>query len=810
MAYGIAGGLVRRALRRVRRTPGYYGVGFACLTLATGAAAAVFSVVDATLLRPFPYRDPGALVSIASTFTGPGTEPQRYLMSPANVEALRAGVPGLVVEAAQFGSFDVWRAGEVERVNGARVTPAWFDVLGQPAVVGRTLTAADGGAGRVALVSDAYWQRSWGGAGGPGETIRIDGVPYEIVGVVRRADALPTDMDVWIPLDLAGYDASQRRSGFLLTVGRLAPGHPLAVAQSRADVVAEAQGRIDPEVNRGRGLELRPLREAFVEDARPLLFALAVAVAVVLLIACLNVANLLLVRLRRESAEIAVRSVLGASGRSVLMGLLTDSVVLTAFAVAAGLGLARLIQPALFAVAGLSGPGFVAPGLDTRVVVFGAGLTLVTAAGFGLLPALAAVRSRSTLLTRHSARTGLASRSSRRFQGVLVAIQSALGLVLGLGASATALSFREVSLRDPGFNTAGVTTFRIGAAPTRYPGLESQAAFHARVQEATLSLPGVLSAGATNTLPIGDTGAGFSFSVEHHVPEEAGAVEVARGRLITPRYFESIGIRLIAGRDFEWSDRDGSEPVVIVSETLARRYWPGEGAVGKRIKRRTYDSPFPWMTVVGVVGDVRDDNLGEEIGATLYMPMAQVPTRLTEVMSFVYKADGDASRLMPGIRERLRALDPDAPVFRVTTMKQLVEESLSSARFVARLMVVFAGIGTALLAAGLYSLLAWIVADRTRELGVRLAIGATRHGVVRMFVAQGLRLVAIGLAGGSLIGLGVMPIVARFASDGVRPPAAAWLSIAALLLGVGVLASIVPAWRAARLDPAESLRADCG
>lgn len=393
---------------------------------------------------------------------------------------------------------------------------------------------------------------------------------------------------------------------------------------------------------------------------------------------------------------------------------------------------------------------------------------------------------------------------------MLVGVQAALGLLLGLGASATWRSFRDLSFRDPGFDVDGVGTFRIAANPGRHAGLEGRAGFFREVQEATAAVPGVSVAGATNVLPIGDPGAGWSFSVEHRVPEDPGAVEVARGRLTTPRYFEAIGIPLLAGRDFEWSDRDGSLPVVIVSETLARRYWPDGDAVGHRIKRRTYDSPFPWMTVVGVVADVRDDGLAEEIGATLYMPVAQMESTLSEVMSFVYRSDRDAAALMPAIRERLRSVDPDAPVFRVTSMGALVSESMSAQRFTNRLMLGFAVIGVGLLAAGLYSLLAWVVAERTRELGVRLAVGATRARVVRMVVGQGVRLVLLGIVAGALPGLLILPLLARYAANGVNPPGTAWMAIPTLLVVVAAIASLVPAWRAARLDPGISLRVEGG
>ncbi len=798
--------MFRRVWRRLRHRPAARVLAVLSLALGIGGASTVWAVFDALLVRPLPYPDADRLVAVWSTLPGTDAERADVASAPINVRRLaeRQRVFTGVAAFRQAG-FDLTGEGEPERLSGVRAMPELFEVLGAEPLLGRTLEATDIDAD-VVVLAEGVWRRRFGAdASIVGGAIRLDGRPHVVVGVLRGDAGLPPRAELWAPLRLEAESDPVARVSDLSVVGRLRAGVGVSAGAEELGRVARELAALDPMLNANRGLRLEPLREVFAGEVRGELIALLAGVLLMLVVACSNAANLSLVRLREDARDLVVRRALGASeGRLLVVGL-GEGLGMAVIAVVLGLALSAWAVPRFVMLSGIEHPGGT-PAVDLRVLGFAVLAALVTAVAAGLAPALASRRADAASALREGGRGMIADARGQRARDVLVVVQVAVGLLLAFGALTASGRVRALFATNPGYEVADILTVRVASNPARHGGFDGKLAFFRAVQDAFSTIPGVERVGATNVLPVGDPDAYWSFSVEDRPPADPTIPEVARGRLVGPGYFEALGMRLVSGRDFTDTDRADAAPVVIVSRRLAERYWPGADPVGRRVKRRTWDSPYPWMTVVGVVEDVRDDGLAEPPAATIYFPLQQVDTRFSDAASFVLRVGGSIDAVAPEVRRRLAAIDGEAPVVRIATLRGLLEESLAAERFAATLMNGFALLGVVLLVSGVYGLLALVVAERGPEIALRLALGATPARVLRGVVGRGMSRVVLGVTVGGSIALAARPVLARLLTGGEPPGHGVTVAVVGVIVLVGLLAAAVPAWRAARLDPACALQ----
>lgn len=796
-------------VRRIAGERGFYTFVVAVLGLGIGVATATFTAVDAALLRPLAYPESHRLVYVQATLMGPSGEVQRYLVSPANFVEMRARSRGIAsLDAAVAESFD-WIEGDVPaRLTGARVTAGLFATLGVEPIAGRTFRPDDAERS-VALVAEGLWERAFGrDPGVVGRTIDLGGTTHEVLGVVSDAAAFPTSTEVWVPYRPDDVPDALRHGGSLQVVGRLAETATLDAASDEMNGIAIDLATLYPSNNGGRGIEIGPLREPWVRTARTVMMALMAAVMAFLCATVVNVAGLFLVRAGRRSRLLAVRSALGATRGRLLGDALLEALLLTVAATCLGLALATFVTPLLVEAIGAVPPGGRPSAIDPRTLVFAFFATGVTCLVCAVGPAMLASAVRPAAVLGASARGGTPSSGQRRLQSAVVSGQTVVGVVLLIFASASGARFLELIAVSPGFGERPALAIRIPVSDARFPTHEERTAFATGLSRTLRELPGVTAAGATDVLPVGDPNANWALSIESRPPDDPTAFEVARGRLVTPGYLEAAGIEVVRGRTLTESDGDGSSPVVVVSRFFADRYWAGTDPVGQRIKRRTFDSPFPWLTVVGVVEDVRDGGPGTEIGATVYFPYAQHDSRLGRELSFVVRSDRPAQTLVPAIRDRLSALDPLAPVVSVRTLDELVDDALLPERTTGVALGTFALGGLLLLGLGTYGALSRTVLDRTRELGLRTALGAPGRQVLGSVLSGAARFVLLGL----VLGLALGPAVVAWANlgfaAGLEVPGWAYPLAGGLVLTVGLVAALVPGLRALRVSPLIALRSE--
>ena len=793
---------LRSALRQLRRRPGVTLVAVLALAIGIGGATAIFSVLDATLLRPLPYPGPEALVRIWQTTPAgedfAASEPDFLDLQARNrtfaaMAAMRTVHPSLTGE------------GEPERLDGAAVTHTLFPLLGTEPEIGRAFTAAEdraGDAARVALLSHELWRRRFGGDPGVvGRAITLDGQPYVVTGVLPATFAFAPGVDVYLPLGPSA--GAERDDHWLGVVGRLRSG--VTVAQGRADldrVVRELKAE-HPETNGGWGVRVASfddwLRGAQYRRAVWVLFG---AVGCLLLLACANVANLLVAQGIGRQGELGIRAALGASRGRVARQLFTESPVLALAGAGAGLLLAAWAVDAVRALASPDMvPGLADVALDGRVVAFALGTGVLTALLFGLLPALRVARVDVSRTLATGARAGT-STGHRRLRDGLAVAQIALAMVLLVGAGLMLTSFRRLQAVDTGLSTTGVLTVPLQLPEGAYPG-ERQRAFVRELVARAEALPRVRSAAVTITNPYREWG--FANDVTP-ADRAAGAppsgLLVAGWRSVTPGFFRTLQVPLLRGRLFDDASGPEAEPVVVISASLARQLWPGEDAVGKSLFwGGTTGTP---KRVVGVVGDVRDRAPEAEPQPMLYLPYAQL--ELPMVTLLVRTDLARPAALAGSLRGVVWSLDPNLPVPEVTPLAANQAALLAGTRFRALLLAAFAGVALLLAALGVYSVMAFAVARRTREIGVRLALGARPAEVARAVLRRGLALTAAGVAVGAVGSLAAGRAAAGLLYE-TPPTDARTIAAVALLLGVtALLATWLPSRRATRVDPVRALR----
>jgi putative ABC transport system permease protein len=801
---------VRYAIRSLRLRMGFTAVCVLILALGIGANAAVFSVVNGVLLRPLPYRDPDRLVQIWET--NPAMNWTTATVAPANLLDWRernqsfedfAYYLGADGKGPHVGDATLSGFGDPERVRSMVVSGNFFALLGVEAAVGRVLRPSDARAGeaRVVVISDGFWRRRFGGdASIVGRRVDLDGVPAEIAGVMGRRFHVPgAEVDYWEPhrMDEARM-RRMRRAHWFRVVARLEPG--VTIDSARADMtgIAAALERQYPDTNTRMGVGLGPLHDWYVGDVRRALLMLMAAVGVVLLITCTNVASLLLARATSRRREIAIRVAIGAGRIRLIRQLLTESLVLAGGAGLLGVFVTWLALTALQQAAPAGLPRLDQIGIDGRVLLFVAGSVIVTALIFGLAPAFQSARNSSTAMLKDGGRT--ATSEGVGLRRALIVAEVALSVVLLVGAGLLIRSLLRLQSVDPGIDATQALSFKV-TIPDRYDD-EKAARYFSEAITRLAALPGVTAAGATGKLPL----EGYSWTGDLFVegrPDIWG--RDLRHKSITPGYLRAAGIRLIAGRDFGSEDTAAGPRVTIVNQTLARRFFGDTPPVGKRIAYSRPSASTMWTTIVGVVADEKQDGLAADVQPEVYAPHTQ-DTR--NAMSLIVRTAVRPVSLLPLVRREMTAVDAAVALYDIRTLGQVVERSLAEERFSTALLGAFALTALLLAVIGLYGIVAFAVTSRTREIGVRLALGASRQHVLRMVVWDGVRVVLMGVAAGLLVALAIGRGIESFLFQTPPTDPLVLVAVAAALTAAGACASYLPAWRASRVDPVESLRVE--
>jgi putative ABC transport system permease protein len=795
---------LRYAVRLLFKTPSFTFVAVLTLALGIGANTAIFTVVNSLLLRPLPYSDPHRLVMVWQDFRARGGPADEWA-TPGNVADWRAATE-LFANVAAIGGWRPTYTGETEPepIAGEQVSHEYFHVLGISPALGRTFRREDDvpNAPRVAILDDTLWKRRFGGDQRVvGRIVTLSGEPHEIIGVLPLGfrPIVSDQAEIWRPLRLNTTTPS-RGAITLRVVGRLAPGLPLDRAQAAATALARQLEARHPQYNEKVGFNIQPLHERVVGDIRPGLVALLGAVAFVLLIACVNIANLLLARGSSRRRELSVRLALGAARSRVIRQLLTESVLLAAVGGVAGILLGVWAVDALVAIAPASAPRVNEIRLDLRVLGFGAVLTGVTGLLFGLAPALQASRGGATQSLKDGPR-GAAAGSGGGLRRVLIAVEVALALMLLTGGGLLLQTFVRLQAADLGFDPRNVLVGYINPPRTRYDTRAKHRVFYDQVLEKAAAVPGVEKAALTSVLPLsGDSDMGFAIE-GRPMPERPSEMPGTWYRLVSAGYFDTMGMQLRRGRSFEPRE---PAPSVVVNETFVRKYFPSEEPLGRRLRFSEADDA-PWFTIVGIAADARIRGARGETRVETFIPYWQ----LTEPgMNVVLKAQSGAAQLAPALKQAVASIDPTVPVSNIAVLSDTVAESIEQPRFFAVLAVAFAMMALVLAAIGIYGVMAYVVAQRTTEIGVRMALGASPAEIFRLVLGEGLRITAIGVAGGIAGSL----IVARWLAAllfGVAPGDLLTLTATAgLLLLVAATACYLPARRATRVDPMVALRAE--
>ena len=799
---------VRFAARQLRRSPSFTIVALITLALGSGASAAIMSVVRGVVLRPLPFDHEGALVAVHSI---PSSGRRSALSVPDFVDFRRDAQSFASLASYYETTGNMSGAAEPERLNVARVDANWFSLLGVRPLAGRTFVAGEdvSGAARVAVIGEGLWRRMYGGdMGVVGKTMILDGNPVEIVGVVPADGEFPEGQDLWMTtrFDARDVDPSSRGARWIRVIGRVRDGVTVTQANDELVRIAKRIETDDPRHNTGYSAQAVSLRETLVGSLRRPLFVLLGAAGVLLVIACINVAGLLLARAVARDTELAVRTAIGAGRGRIVRQLVTEAVVLSLMAAALGLAISFGGIRLLVRLAPEGTPRLADVRVDAWMFVFTLGVGVATGLFFGLLPALQGARSELQSRLKEATRGAVGKSGVTRVRRVLVVAELALAVMLLAGAGLLFRSFARLSDVDLGFDTSHLTSFTVVLPEKNYAALDAQRRFVRDVQERIRALPGVTAAGATFGLPLTSTRFSLTFTVEGRPEPPPDKEPTGQVRVASPEYFRTMGIPVVRGRVFTDQDRSDTPQVVVISDALARRYFPNEDPIGKRIFagwRR--DGKRFGGEIIGVVGDVRQFGPRQDSPPAYYAAADQWPT---DEVVFVVKSATRAAALVPALRAVVRDVDRNLPVFDVQHGDELVWRSLSEPRFYMLLLGGFAVSALVLGAVGIYGVIAYTVRQRTREIGVRMALGATSGRILRMVVGEGAALAAVGVIFGVVGALQLTGVLKRMLY-GVEPNDVPTLAVVALLLAlVSILSCLVPARAAARVSPQGALRSE--
>jgi predicted permease len=806
---------VRYALRTLRSSAGFTAVAVTMLALGIGANTAIFSAVSAVLLRPLPFPEPDRLVLLWENMTARGGPP-RVEVSPGDYASWSrrnrsfAGVAGYAID-----NYNLTGTGEPGKYTGVRTTGNLFAVLGMQPLFGRTLTTADErpDAPPVVVLDERVWRSRF--AADPaivGRTVRLNGLPHTVAGIVPADFRFPNrDASLWVPAKFTPAELELRSGYFMYVVARLNPGVTMAQAQADMTGLARQLGREFPQSNSTTGVTVAALHEHLTREVRPTMALLLGAVAVVLLIAGANLANLLLTRGASRIREVAIRQALGATYGRVTRQLLTENVVLAV--VGAGLGVA-LAVPLLRYLARLTPTGLpdaTAPTLDVRVLLFTAGITMVMVLGFGAAPAFAGARVDLERAMRTGGSRGATGRG--RLRNTLVVAELSLTVVLLVAAGLLLRSYANVLAVDPGFNPHNLLVVETSLSPSKYEETARRDAFFRAVAARVTAIPGVTAAGFANYPPLVFKGGRAFIGAEGEPPPEPGdaARFMTLDRAVTPGYLPALGVPIVRGRDFDARDAQSKVPVVIVNRTFADRRWPNQDPIGRRIKFGPTNVPGLWLTVVGVAGDIREMALDSRLEPGVYLPANQgggfVPPFLWP-QHLLVRTTGDPRAFAAAVRSAVWTVDPEQAAANIRTMDDIFDAELRNRNTQLTLVAAFAVLAFVMAAIGLYGVLAYAVAQRLRDIGVRVALGAGRGTVVAETLRSALALAAVGIALGLGVAVGVGRALQSWLFEVGPLDASTFAATAALLALMAVVASAIPAARGASVDPVRVLRAE--
>ena len=803
---------LRYGLRMLARNPSFTIISAGVLALGIAASTAIFSVVNAVLLRPLPFVEPDRLLLVQESL------PKLYLRTGA--------VSGAEYWDYQEGnqvfsnigcyttlSFNLTGEGEATRIHAARMSPSLIPMLGVAPKIGRSFTDDEDrpGASAVVLLSERLWRTRFGSDNAiEGKSLKLDEKPYTIIGVMPAKFQFPStdntfseSVDLWVPMAMTNEERNGRANSFDFSViGRLKPG--VTIEQARADIqsVSERMQLQYPNIYKGN-IEIAAgvigLEREIVQPVRTILLVLFGAVGLVLLVGCANVANLLLARSQTRMKEIAIRTAIGASSSRLIRQLLTESVLLAILGGGLGLLLASWAVDLIVKFGPDNLPRLKDVNLDTTVLFFALGVSVLTGLIFGLAPAIQCSRVDLNETLKETGGRGSGGMASKRMRAALIIFETASAMVLLIGAGLLIYSFVRLLRVPPGFNPEGAVIARTSMPAERYPKIELGKAMYKRALDQIGSLPGVEAVSVASNLPLAD-----NWTVGFRIEGDDQSTYYSSGNTwVSNDYFRAMGIQLLSGRTFNDDDREGGMPVLVINQALARKFWPGVDPLGKRIRWGGWG--VEWLTVIGVVADVRASSLEKEPEPSSYMPIFQIPRTRRNVV-FVARTSGDANALISSIRERLRSVDDELPVYDVRTMTSVISESVSQRRFAMLLISIFAGVALMLASVGLYAVMSNLVAQRTREIGIRIALGASRVDVVSLVLWQGALLTFIGIAVGLLCSFALSRTIKSLLFGVSTTEPIVFIIIPLVLAGVALSACLVPARKATKVDPMVALR----
>lgn len=800
---------MRYAARVLLRTPGFTVVAVMTLVLGIGANTIIFTFLSAVVLRPLPYPNAERLVQVWET--SESQQASQENVSPHNFADWRDQTASFEqIGAYRYLAFNVTTDDQPERIVGAGVSATFFRVLGVQPVIGRDFDVEEDSPGknRVVIVSYGLWQRRFGSNRGlVGQSLTLNGESHTVIGVMPPDFQFPESVELWVPL---GIDLSrvERGNHFLSVIGRLRSNATLQTAQSEIDAIARRLGDQFPNTNTGRGASLISLHEQIVGKVRKGLFVLFGGVALLLVVSCVNVANLLLSRATVRQGEMAIRSALGASRLRLVQQCLIETLLLALAGGGLGLLLASWGTGLLVPLIASSVPRSNEIRVNGWVLAFTLGASLLTGILSGLAPALSAV-SRNLNESLKDIGRGITGRRER-LRDALIVSEIAVALLLLIGAGLLVNSLLRLQQVNPGFERENTLTMQISLPRSRYGEGRLQVAFFQQVLDRMSAIQGVQYIGAVSDLPFSGSRTASSFEIGERPPANRGESRTADLRIATPNYFSAMGIPLLEGSDFTDRDDKKARGVAIVNQAMARRYWPSENAIGKRLivgspeERAFYGAPI-WREIIGVVGDVKHDKLDEETTPEIYLPYPQCPSPR---MSVAVKTLGSSRDLAVAARSAVQTVDPGQPVYNISTMKERVRRSISTRRMNALLLGAFAAVALLLAAVGIYGVVSYSVTQRTREIGIRMALGAQRRDVLKLIVGHGVLLAVAGVGFGSLTALGLTRLMSNLVFGVSTSDPVTFGGVSALLFFVALVACYIPARRATRIDPMTTLRCE--
>jgi putative ABC transport system permease protein len=804
---------LRYAVRQLRKTPGFFIAALTVLALGIGANTAIFSVVNAALLRPLPFGEPGKLVRLwhvppSKSFPGMKIFP----LSPANYldwKQQARSFESMTIYC--FTEFNLTGDGDPESVWAARVSAEFFPTLEVQPMLGRVFRVDEDQVGhqREVILSYPYWKSRFGADRNiAGKTITLNNQSYTVVGVMSRSFRLPGWAKMWTPMAFTDKERVVRGEHHYSAIARLNPAVTVTQAQAELDTIAKRLEQQYPEDDRGWGALALPLQEDMVSDVKPMLLVLFGAVGFVLLIACANVANLLLARVLSRKKEMAIRVALGASRVRLLQQTLCEAVLLSLLGGASGIGIATYGIQLITKFLGTNLPAFVEVRLDGQVLGFTVGIAVLTGVLAGVLPGWRFAKADVQDALKQGAGRGGSESGGTRTRNALVVAEVALSLVLLVGAGLMMRTLWALHKVDPGFDAKNVITMQMSVQPAKYSGPAQEISSTNEILTRIRALPGVTAAAAVDSLPLND-GSTQPIAIAGR-PEQAMAdqPEVAV-RVITPEYMQTMRIALKRGRDFSDADTANSQPVALISESMAKRFWPDQDPIGQHLTLSFY--PGISREIVGVVGDVKLDALSASETATLYYPATQLTTPSTQDwQSFGFtltaRTSTSAESMGPAVVSAIHGLDPTVPVTEIHTMESIVNDSLTQQRFTMLLLAGFGGLALLLAGVGIYSVLAYSVRRRWREIGIRVALGARVADVLRMVMIDGLKPALLGVAVGGMGALALGRVLANLVYGVSTRDVSTLVAVSILLIMVALVASTLPAYRATRVEPLQVLR----